>query len=170
MLPFHDAHVRAAVVANLSIIACLDATIADLESQVLAALKPDPRLKWLRTMVGVGDVLAPTIALETGDIARFAQVGHYSSYCRCVESKRLSNAKLKGQGNRKCGNKYLAWAFSEAAHFAVRYDRNARRFFDRKAAKRNKIVAIRAVAHKLARAAYFIMRDEVAYDSARLFG
>jgi transposase len=170
LLSFDNEHVRAAVAASLHVVACLDDTIAALEAQVLAALAPDPRFKWLRTMVGVGDVLAPTIALETGDIRRFSRVGHYSSYCRCVDSKRLSNAKVKGQGNRKCGNRYLAWAFSEAAHFAVRYDENARRFFDRKAAQRNKMVAIRAVAHKLARAAYFMMRDGVAYDSARLFG
>lgn len=170
LLSFDNEYVHAAVAASLQVVACLDDTIRALEAQVLAALAPDPRFKWLKTMVGVGDVLAPTIVLETGDIHRFAKVGRYSSYCRCVDSKRLSNAKVKGQGNRKCGNRYLAWAFSEAAHFAVRYDKNARRFFDRKAAQRNKMVAIRAVAHKLARAAYFIMRDGVAYDSARLFG
>lgn len=170
VLPLHDEHLIAAVAATLKVIACLDETIGAVEGQVLAALAPDPRFKLLKTMAGVGDVLAPTIALETGEIARFARVGNYSSYCRCVDSKRLSNAKIKGQGNKKCGNKYLAWAFSEAAHFAVRYDANARRFFDRKSAQRNKIVAIRAVAHKLARAAYFIMRDGVPYESARLFG
>ena len=71
---------------------------------------------------------------------------------------------LRGNANPK------AWAFSEAAHFAVRYNDRARRFFDRKAAKRNRIVAIRAVAHKLARAAYFIQRDRVEFDAARLFG
>lgn len=169
-MTFYNQHVRSAVAANLAVVACLDEQVTILEQQVLTTLKPEPCFKWLHTITGVGKVLAPTIALETGDIHRFAKVGHYSSYCRCVDSKRISNAKQKGQGNRKCGNKYLAWAFSEAAHFAVRYDANARRFFDRKAAKRNKIVAIRAVAHKLARASFFILRDEVPYDSARLFG
>lgn len=170
VLELNDGHVRAAVQANLRVLACLDETIAELEARVLASLRPDARLKWLRTLSGVGAVLAPTIALETGDIARFASVGRYSSYCRCVQSTRVSNAKTKGRGNRRCGNAYLAWAFAEAAHFAVRYDERARRFFDRKAAQRNRIVAIRAVAHKLARAAYFILRDGVAYDAERLFG
>jgi len=83
---------------------------------------------------------------------------------------RESNDRKKGEGNKKCGNRYLAWAFSEAAHFAVRYNDRARRFFDRKTARLNRMVAIRAVAHKLARAAYFIQRDRVEFDAMKLFG
>jgi len=60
--------------------------------------------------------------LETGDIARFAKAGNDASYCRCVGSAHLSNGERKGQGNTKNGNKYLAWAFVEAANFAVRYN------------------------------------------------
>ena len=59
--------------------------------------------------------------LEVGDIDRFPTVGDYSSYCRCVKSERFSNGKKKGNGNRKNGNKYLAWAYIEAANFAIRY-------------------------------------------------
>lgn len=137
---------------------------------MLEAVKPTPRHRQLNTISGVRDVLAPTIALETGEIERFQSVGNYSSYCRVVESRRESNDRKKGEGNKKCGNRYLAWAFSEAAHFAVRYNDRARRFFDRKAARRNRMVAIRAVAHKLARAAYFVQRDQVPFDAAKLFG
>jgi transposase len=100
---------------------------------------------------------------------RFAKVGHFSSYARCVQSQRLSNDKKKGEGNRKSGNKYLAWAFVEAAHFAVRYNPRIKRFYERKAAKTNKVVAIKAVAHKLARAAYHVMRKRVAFDEQRAF-
>ena len=92
-------------------------------------------------------------------IERFAGVGNFASYARCVEAKRLSNDKKKGEGNSKCGNKYLAWAFVEAAHFAVRYNARIKRFYQRKAAKTNNIVATKAVAHKLARAAYHVMRE-----------
>ena len=42
------------------------------------------------------------------------------------------------RGNSKCGNKYLAWAFVQAAHFAVRYNPRINRFYERKAAKTNK--------------------------------
>ena len=104
-----------------------------------------------------------------GAIERFVKVGNFSSYARCVESKRLSNDKKKGEGNSKCGNKYLAWAFVEAAHFAVRYNPRIKRLYERKAAKTNKIVATKAVAHKLARAAYHVMRERVLFDEARAF-
>ncbi|NKI34723.1 IS110 family transposase [Wenzhouxiangella sp. XN79A] len=162
--------VRTSIAANLAVIETLDTVIAGIQTQVLGAIQPTQRYQQLKTLCGVGDVLAPTIALETGEIERFKSVGNYSSYCRVVESRRESNERKKGAGNKKCGNRYLAWAFSEAAHFAVRYNDRARRFFDRKAARRNRMVAIRAVAHKLARAAYFVQRDRVPFDAARLFG
>jgi transposase len=123
----------------------------------------------LTTIPGVGAILGMTIALETGDIGRFPAVGHYASYCRCVKSEKLSNGKKKGEGNAKSGNQYLSWAFSEAAHFAVRYQPLAKRFFDRKQRKTNGIVAIRSVAHKLARAAYYMLRDQVPFDEQKLF-
>ena len=162
--------VRTSIAATLAVIETLDTVIAGIQTQVLGAIQPTQRYRDLKTLCGVGDVLAPTIALETGEIERFKSVGNYSSYCRVVESRRESNERKKAEGNKKCGNRYLAWAFSEAAHFAVRYNDRARRFFDRKAARRNRMVAIRAVAHKLARAAYFVQRDRVPFDAARLFG
>jgi transposase len=71
---------------------------------------------------------------------------------------------------RKNGNPYLSWAFHEAAHFAVRFQPEARRWYERKRSKTCALVAIRALAHKLARAAFFMMRDQVPYDPKRLFG
>jgi len=103
------------------------------------------------------------------DIKRFADVGNYASYCRCVGAKKMSNFKKKGEGNRKNGNKYLAWAFVEAAHFAVQANEQIRKFFQRKAAKKNKIVATKAVAHKLARACYHIMKDQTMFDVTKAF-
>src|SRR6185503_3387217 len=97
-----------------------------------------------------------TTMYEAGDMARFKKVGQFASYARCVSSSRWSNGKKKGEGNRKNGNKYLAWAFVEAAHFAVRHNERIRRFYQRKKAQKNGIVAIKAVAHKLARACYYV--------------
>ncbi len=77
----------------------------------------------IASVPGVGKILALTIKLETGDIHRLAKVGNFASYARCVESRHISNGKKKGEGNGKCGNKYLAWAFVEAANFAIRYQR-----------------------------------------------
>jgi transposase len=107
--------------------------------------------------------------LETGEISRFPTVGQFASYCRCVGSTKLSNGKRKGQGNTKNGNKYLAWAFVEAAHFAMRYEPQIRQFYQRKHAKTNVFVALKAVAHKLARACYYMMRDAVPFDVTRAF-
>jgi transposase len=107
--------------------------------------------------------------LETGDINRFSAPGNYASYCRCVNSVRESNGKKKGKGNRKAGNKYLSWAFSEAAHYLVRFDPKAKRFYERKKQKRNGIVAIRAVAHKIARAVYHMLKNIEAFDIDRAF-
>ena len=123
----------------------------------------------LRSVKGIGQALGLTIMYETGDIRRFPAVGNYASYCRCVKSARLSNKRKKGEGNRKNGNPYLSWAFSEAAHFARRFQAKARKFYERKLAQRGRIVAERALAHKLCRAVYFMLRDQVPYDENLLF-
>jgi len=107
--------------------------------------------------------------LETGQIERFASVGNYASYCRCVGSKKISNGKRKGSGNTKNGNKYLAWAFVEAANFAIRFNSKIKGFYQKKKSKRNAIVAIKAVAHKLCRACYYIIKDQVAFDITKAF-
>ena len=86
-----------------------------------------------------------------------------------MDSKRISNGKQKGKGNRKNGNKYLAWAFVEAANFAVRYAPRIKRYYQRKKARSNGIIAIKTVAHKLARACYFILRDGVDFDVEKAF-
>jgi len=125
--------------------------------------------QYLQTICGVGKILSLTIMLETGPIERFAQVGNYTSYCRKVPSKWTSNEKTKGKGIKKNGNKYLAWAFSEAAELARRYEGQARAYYNKKSAKTNFLVAHTALAHKLARAAYFVMRDQVPFDPARVF-
>jgi transposase len=114
-------------------------------------------------------ILGLTIMLEVGDIGRFAEVGNYSSYCRCVRSTRISAGKSKGEGNRKNGNKYLSWAYVEAANFAIRDYPVVQRYYQRKAAKTNGVVAIKAISHKLSRASYYIMRDQMVYDANKLF-
>ena len=169
-VPLPPGHVHLAAQSMLSVQRALQREIEELEQAALAAARMAPAFKILQTITGVGPILGMTIWLETGEITRFKGPGNYASYCRCVNSERLSNGKKKGEGNRKAGNKYLSWAFSEAAHFAVRFDAQAKRFFERKRAQTSGIVAIRAVAHKLARASYCMLRDQTPYDAARLFG
>ena len=124
---------------------------------------------YLLTLPGVGKILALTIMLETGPVSRFAKVGNYVSYCRKVSSHWSSNGKVKGGGNKKNGNRYLAWAFSEAAELARRYEGGARAYYQRKMQKTNFMVAHSALAHILARAAYYIMRDQVPFRPEKLF-
>lgn len=118
---------------------------------------------------GIGKILALTIMLETGPITRFDKVGNFVSYCRKVSSKWVSNDKAKGKGNKKSGNKYLAWAFSEAAEFARRLHDESRAYYNRKMQRTNFMTAHNALAHKLARAAFYIMRDQVPFVSEKLF-
>jgi transposase len=155
--------------SSLEIVALLDEKIVEIERAVVRGTRTRPELRRLRTVGGIGKALGLTILLETGEISRFRAVGNYVSYGRLVATARRSNERKKGEGNRKNGNPYLSWAFSEAAHFACRFQPAARRFFDRKRARTNDIVAIRALAHKLARACYFILRDGVVYDPSLVF-
>jgi transposase len=155
--------------SSWTVMRCLRGEIEWVEAEVRKRMRPDKMFQCLQTIDGIGDILAMTICLEVGDIKRFPEVGNYASYCRCVSSKRKSNGKKKGEGNRKNGNEYLSWAYIEAAHFAVRFNKRIRQYFDRKAAQRNKIIAIKAVAHKLARASYHVMRDSVPFDVERAF-
>jgi len=158
-----------AVMASVDLITHLKEEITGIEKIVKGKLKLKTEFGKLLTVPGIGDILSLTVMCEAGDMRRFPTVQNYSSYCRCVKSIRRSNGKIIGQGNRKNGNKYLAWAYVEAAHSARRYHEKIRSYYERKAAQTNKIVATKALAHKLARASYFVVRDNVGYDEARLF-
>ncbi len=127
-----DTNVQLALQSHLLIIRSFIQQINVLEKSILAQVTPDPRFDYLKTVPGIDDILAETILLETGDISRFKGPGNFSSYCRCVDSRRESNGKKKGENNRKNGNKYRAWAFIEAANFAIRRSENANRFYQKK--------------------------------------
>jgi transposase len=120
-------------------------------------------------MPGVGIILGLTISMEVGNIDRFAGPGQFASYCRTVDAKRISNGKTKGDNNQKCGNKYLAWAFVEAAHGARRFDATCRRWYDRKAGKKCTTVATKALACKLAKAAWYVMAKGTEYQAGKIF-
>ena len=143
--------------------------IREIEGIVERKVKVREPFNYLKTVSGIGKILSITIMLETGSIDRFPSVGDYVSYCRKVPTGWTSNGKKKGNGNKKNGNKYLAWAFSEAAELARRYDPYARSYYNRKAAKTQFMVAHAALAHKLARAAYYVMKNCVAFDPQKLY-
>jgi len=162
--------VSLAVEANRAVSQTLSQQIEALEKRLKQRVILRPEYHLLKTVPGIGDVLATTIMLETGTINRFTQVGNFSSYCRCVDSLKESNGKRKGEGNTKNGNKYLAWAFVEAANFALRCCPQAKRFYDRKKSKTNRVLALKALAHKLARACYHMLREQKPFDVHLCFG
>ena len=158
-----EEHLVLCAQANLDSIVFLKQQIHRLEEVIKKKLKLSKQFNYLLTVPGIGKILAMTIMLEVGDIGRFAKVGNFTSYCRCAPTQRLSDGKSKGSGNRKNGNRYLSWAFSEAAQIGRRYNKVFRRYYDRKEAQSNKIVASRALSNKLARICYYIMGDQVAF-------
>jgi transposase len=158
-----------AMQTNVAVIAALNLEIERIEARLLEGARLRPDYARLKSIPGIGEVLAIVIMLETGDVSRFAQVGNYASYARCVDSARYSNGKKKGEGNTKNGNAYLVWAFIEAANFARRFNEEARRFFDRKKARTNGVVATKALAHKLARASYHVLKTQQPFDVKRCF-
>jgi transposase len=166
---FEDPFLILAARSSISAIQFLRTRIKGIEKAAKSHVKLKPEFEYLLTMPGIGNILGLTIMLEVGDISRFPTVGRYSSYCRCVKSERLSNKKKKGEGNRKNGNKYLAWAYVEAANFANRFYPEVQSFYKSKKAKKNGIVAIKALSNKLARASYYVMRDQVSYDPSKMF-
>lgn len=164
-----DAHLALAIDVHRPIIAAINTEIERLEQQLKHDTRHNVLFKLLQSVPGIGLILAWHILLESGDVTRFASVGEFASYCRLVPAIKTSNHKKKGSGNAKNGNAYLAWAFHEVAHGAVRYLPAAKHFYERKTRERNRIVAMKALAHKLARACYFILRDAVPFESTRLF-
>ena len=157
-------HIVLSAQANLDTIIFLKQQIKLLEKAIQKKVKLNKAFQQLMTVPGIGLILAMTIMLEVGDIGRFAQVGNFASYCRCVSSQRLSDGKSKGHGNRKNGNRYLSWAFTEAAHLSRRYNENFRSYYNRKLAQANTSLATKALSNKLARICYYIMRDQVPFQ------
>jgi transposase len=167
---YPDPHLALAITSNLAVVRVLTEEIARIEKAVLKEAKLRPEFKLLESIPGIGQTLALTIMYEAGSMTRFADAGHFCSYCRCVPSRHLSNGKLKGTGNVRNGNPYLSWAFTEAAHFAIRFEPRAKRFYERKKVRTNELVALRTISHKLARASFHVLHDQTSFRSEQVFG
>jgi transposase len=156
--------------ANISVIEHLKAEIGKLEKAILKEARLKPEFKRLLTVPGIGEVIALTICFEIGTLSRFKDVGNYVSYCRCVDSAQLSNEKKKGEKNRKSGNRYLCWAYIEAANFARRWCPYAAAYYKRKLKESGKMaLATKALASKLSRATYYMLKNDVDYDPEKVF-
>jgi len=167
---FKNEFLRMNATTNINMINNINKELGPIEKKLFSILKITKDFELIQTVNGIGKILAATIILETGDINRFNQVGNYSSYCRLVKSERRSNGRKKGRNNQKNGNKYLCWAYIEAATSMIQFNEKAKKFYHRKESKTNKIVAKKALANKIARACFYILRDKVEFDDKKLFG
>lgn len=148
----------------------INAQIEDIESFVSANCKESDQYSRLLSVPGIGEILGMTILLETGPIERFPDVGNYSSYARCVPSDKISNGKSKGKGNTRNGNRYLAMAFVEAAHYATIWNPAIKRYYQRKSKKVPLMVAKKAIANKLTRACYHMLKEQTMFNVSKAFG
>jgi transposase len=156
--------------ALLTMIQSMSEVIEQLEREVFSHCVKQKAYQLLTSIGGVGKILGATIVLETGDIQRFPDAGHYLSYARCVNSQKISNGKSKGRNNRKNGNRYLGLAYMQAAHLAAIWEPQVKRFYQKKQAKSHIMVAKKAVAGKLARAIYHMLSKQEPFDVERAFG
>ena len=167
---FPHPHNRAAALSLVETARFLGKQVDQLEGLARTELKPDATLQRLMTLPGIGDILGMTIRMEGGPLERFSDAGHYASYTRGVPSIRTSNDSKKGENNRKNGNRHLAWAYVEAANFAIRYSPEIKVWYERKKARSNGVIARKALACKLAKAAFYVMRDGVNFEVKKMMG
>ena len=168
---FSDPVINLSVSVDFSIIESLTLQIRRIEKLAMKAAKcfDQISLVLLQSIPGIGEILALTILYEINDINRFSRVQNFASYCRVVKCPRESSGKQYGSKNTKIGNPVLKWAFSEAAVPFIRYCPDAKPYHQRLLNKYGKAKAYSIIAHKLARAVFFIMKKRRPFDLALFF-
>lgn len=123
----------------------------------------------LRTIPGVGQILALVILYEVHDIKRFASVQRFSSYCRLIRPEKQSDGKWAGKSNKKIGNAHLKWAIRTAAMISLRESDEAKQYVDRLSRKYNKGKALGIYKHKLGQAIYYMLKNKKAFDMKQFY-
>lgn len=166
---FPDPAVRKSIGVDLALLARYDELITDLELDLVRRAKQhDPQaFQRLRSIPGIGKVLALTILYEIHDVRRFDRVQEFASYARLVKCAKESGGKKLGTSGAKMGNVHLKWAFSEAAVLFVRHSAEGKKLQARLEKRFGKGKALSILAHKLGRAAYFMLARGTAFDPKR---
>jgi len=166
---FEDRVVRKSVAVDLALLDRYDTLLVDLESYLVRQAKEHDAqaFQLLRTIPGVGKVLALTILYEIHTVQRFDRVQEFASYARLVKCAKESAGKKHGTSGAKMGNVHLKWAFSEAAVLFVRHNELGKKLLARLEKRHGKGKALSILAHKLGRAAYYILLRGKAFEIDR---
>jgi len=168
---FADLSVRKNVAVDLALIDAYDQQIGDLELYLTRTAKVDDPQAFhrLRSVPGIGKILALILLYEIHDIRRFPEVGQFLSYARLVRCAHESAGKKQGTGGNKIGNAHLKWAFAEAACLFLRASEQAKKWLARREKKHGKARALGALAARLGRTVYHLLRKREVFDSKRFF-
>jgi len=168
---FTDPSVRKNVEVDLALIDTYDRHIGELELYLVRTAKVDDPQAFhrLRSVPGIGKVLALILLYEIHDIRRFAEVGQFLSYARLVRCVHESAGKKQGSGGNKIGNAHLKWAFGEAACLFLRESEQAKKWLARREKKHGKARALGTLAARLGRTVYHLLRKQEAFDAKRFF-
>jgi transposase len=166
---FPDRAVRQSIALDLALLERYDELLRGLELELVRQAKQhDPQaFALLRSVPGIGKVLALTIFYEIHDIERFDRVQEFASYARLVKCAKESAGRRHGTSGAKMGNVHLKWAFSEAAVLFVRHSPEGKKLLARLEKRFGKGKALSILAHKLGRAVYFMLRRGKAFDRER---
>ena len=162
---FPDPAVRKSVEVDLALLERLDALIADLELTIVRHAKRHDADAFhrLRSVPGIGKILALTLLYEIHDITRFDRVQEFASYARLVQCQKQSGGKTLGTGGAKMGNVHLKWAFSEAAVLFLRQT-EGKKLIARIEKQHGKGKALSILAHKIGRAVFYMLSRETVFS------
>jgi transposase len=162
---FPDPAVQKSLEVDLALIDYYDQLLSDLELHIVKAAKQhDAQTVYLlQTVPGIGKILSLVLLYEIHTIERFPSVQDFVSYCRLVKCAKESAGKRYGTAGTKIGNAYLKWAFSEAAILFLRDNPAGQRYLARLEKKHGKGKALTILAHKLARAVYYMLKRGVVF-------
>jgi transposase len=163
---FEDKSVRKSIELNLTLLKQYDILLNEVELFLVRHTKehrPND-LFLLRTIPGVGKILSLVILYEIQDISRFQRVQNFSSYARLIKPKKESAGKVKGASNRKMGNAYLKWAFSEATLLLIREKQEIKDLHLKLKNKHGKARALAIISHKIGRTVYYMLKNKQAFD------
>lgn len=166
---FDDSAVKMSIAANLDMIAAYDRVLEVLEQDIVNNAKEhDPTAyALLKTIPGVGRIIALDLLYEIEDINRFPRVQDFASYCRLVKCPKESNGKKYGTSGKKIGNAHLRWAFSQAAQLFLKSNEPGKQLYSKLTNKHGKGKALSILAHKLGRAVYFMLKNREAFNMGK---